>query len=147
MKEKEIVADFQFLGNRVNKLVVKTKPLKEKGRPEISFDFDYNVDEIVEEDNIFLGILQLIIQVKAKIKNRVLFEIELVMEGGFTGNPERLSIDKFAEMVEINGLITLLHISRAYLVSVTAQSGINPPVRIPMINILKLREAKQHSSK
>ncbi len=147
MKEKEVVADFQFLGNRVNKLVVKTKPLKEKGRPEISFDFDYNVDEIVEEDNIFLGILQLIIQVKAKIKNRVLFEIELVMEGGFTGNPERLSIDKFAEMVEINGLITLLHISRAYLVSVTAQSGITPPVRIPMINILKLREAKQHSSK
>jgi preprotein translocase subunit SecB len=147
MKEKEIVADFQFLGNRVNKLVVKTKPLIEKGRPEISFDFDYNVDEIVEEDNIFLGILQLIIQVKAKIKNRVLFEIELVMEGGFTGNPERLSIDKFAEMVEINGLITLLHISRAYLVSVTAQSGITPPVRIPMINILKLREAKQHSSK
>jgi len=147
MKEKEIVADFQFLGNRVNKLVVKTKPLKEKGRPEISFDFDYNVDEIVEEDNIFLGILQLIIQVKAKIKNRVLFEIELVMEGGFTGNPERLSIDKFAEMVEINGLITLLHISRAYLVGVTAQSGITPPVRIPMINILKLREAKQHSSK
>ena len=147
MKEKEVVADFQFLGNRVNKLVVKTKLLQEKGRPEISFDFDYNVDEIVEEDNIFLGILQLIIQVKAKIKNRVLFEIELVMEGGFTGNPERLSIDKFAEMVEINGLITLLHISRAYLVSVTAQSGITPPVRIPMINILKLREAKQHSSK
>ena len=147
MKEKEVVADFQFLGNRVNKLVVKTKPLKEKGRPEISFDFDYNVDEIVEEDNVFFGILQLIIQVKAKIKNRVLFEIELVMEGGFTGNPERLSIDKFAEMIEINGLITLLHISRAYLVSVTAQSGINPPVRIPMINILKIREAKQHSSK
>ena len=147
MKEKEVVADFQFLGNRVNKLVVKTKLLQEKGRPEISFDFDYNVDEIVEEDNVFFGILQLIIQVKAKIKNRVLFEIELVMEGGFTGNPERLSIDKFAEMVEINGLITLLHISRAYLVSVTAQSGITPPVRIPMINILKLREAKQHSSK
>jgi len=147
MKEKEVVADFQFLGNRVNKLVVKTKLLQEKGRPEISFDFDYNVDEIVEEDNVFFGILQLIIQVKAKIKNRVLFEIELVMEGGFTGNPERLSIDKFAEMIEINGLITLLHISRAYLVSVTAQSGINPPVRIPMINILKIREAKQHSSK
>jgi preprotein translocase subunit SecB len=145
MNSKEVMADFQFQGNRVSKLLVETKLLKEKGRAELSFDFDYEIGDLVEEDNIFLGVLQLIIQVKAKIKNKILFKIDLVMEGGFTGNSEKVSREKFIEMLEMNGLIILLHISRAYLVSVSAQSGINPPIRIPMINVLKLREAKQSS--
>ncbi len=69
------------------------------------------------------------------------------MEGMFTGNNDRLSREKFMEMLEINGLVNLLHLSRAYLISVTAQSGINPPVRLPMINVLILREEKANLSR
>jgi preprotein translocase subunit SecB len=102
--------------------------------------------ELVEEDNRFLGIIQLIVQVKAKIKNKVLFKIDLKMEGAFAGNAEKLGHQRFTDMLEMNGLITLLHISRAYLLSVTAQSGINPPVKLPMVNVIKLREKKAQQS-
>ena len=145
MKDKDVIADFQFLGHRVSKLVLDTKLVEEKGPSNVSFDFDYEVMELVEEDNRFLGIIQLIVQVKAKIKNKVLFKIDLKMEGAF-GNAEKLGHQKFTDMLEMNGLITLLHISRAYLLSVTAQSGINPPVKLPMVNVIKLREKKAQQS-
>lgn len=146
MKDKDIMADFQFLGHRVSKLVLDTKLVEEKGPSNVSFDFDYEVMDLLEEDNRFLGIIQLIVQVKAKIKNKVLFKIDLKMEGAFAGNAEKLSHQKFTDMLEMNGLITLLHISRAYLLSVTAQSGINPPVKLPMVNVIKLREKKAQQS-
>jgi preprotein translocase subunit SecB len=146
MKDKDVIADFQFLGHRVSKLVLDTKLVEEKGPSNVSFDFDYEVMELVEEDNRFLGIIQLIVQVKAKIKNKVLFKIDLKMEGAFAGNAEKLGHQRFTDMLEMNGLITLLHISRAYLLSVTAQSGINPPVKLPMVNVIKLREKKAQQS-
>ena len=52
-------------------------------------------------------------------------------------------VDHLMLALEMNGLANLMNISRAYLVGVSAQSGISPPVRIPMINLLKLREKKQ----
>ncbi|MDD3894777.1 MAG: protein-export chaperone SecB [Syntrophomonadaceae bacterium] len=146
MNSKEVLADFQILGSRVSKLILDTRIIDEKGRTDISFDFDYKTDEVEEDNNRLLGVLSFIVQVKAKVKNKILFKIELEMEGLFAGNNERLSREKFIEMLEINGLVNLLHLSRAYLMSVTAQSGINPPVRLPMINVLKLREKKAESS-
>ncbi|MDD4439904.1 MAG: preprotein translocase subunit SecB [Tissierellia bacterium] len=145
MNTKEVMADFQFLGNRVSKLVIETKQLEEKGRAELSYDFDYKVTHISEMDNNILGILQFSVQTKAKIKKKILFKIDLTMEGAFAGNLEKIPKEKFAEMLEMNGLANLMNISRAYLVSMSAQSGINPPVRLPMINLIKLKEKKQKS--
>jgi len=142
MNTKEVMADFQFLGNRVSKLVIETKRIEEKGRAELLHDFDYKIAETSQQDHSFLGTLQLSVQVKAKIKNKILFKIDLVMEGAFAGNSDKITEEKFIEMLEMNGLANLINISRAYLVGVSAQSGINPPVRIPMINLRKLREKK-----
>lgn len=116
--------------------------IEERGRAEVSFDFDYLTKDIIEEEGRILGTLQFSILVKAKIKSKLLFKIELVMDGIFAGNSKELLRDNFIEMLEVNGLINMLHISRAYLLSVTAQSGVYPPIKIPMINILKLREKK-----
>lgn len=142
MNSKSVLADFQFLGNRVSKLVLDTRLIEEKGRAEVTIDFDYNVNEVETKEKKFLATLSLIIQVKAKIKNRILFRVELEMDGLFAGDAREISQEKFMNMLEMNGLVTLLHISRAYLLSVTSQSGIQPPVKIPMINVLKLREKK-----
>ncbi|MDD2235261.1 MAG: preprotein translocase subunit SecB [Desulfitobacteriaceae bacterium] len=146
MNSNEVLADFQILGSRVSKLLLDTRIIDEKGRADVSFDFDYEMGDVEEEGNRFQGILKFIVQVKAKVKNKILFKIELEMEGAFAGNTEKLSRKKFTEMLEINGLITLLHISRAYLISVTAQSGIRPSVQIPMVNVLKLRKKKAELS-
>jgi len=143
VRTDKMMADFQFLGNRVSKLNLDTRLVEPRGRVDISFDTDYNIKESQEPGVRYLGILELIIKVKATIKKKLLFKIELEMEGAFTGDAEKLTHEKFAEMLEMNGLITLLQISRAYILSVTCQSGINPPVKMPMINVFKLREQKK----
>lgn len=143
MKTGEIAADFQFKGNRVSKFILDTRLIPSKGPAEVSFDVDYNIVNCSEYEAQHFGVLELIVKVRATLKRRILFKIELTMEGIFTGDATKLSRDKFVEMLEMNGLITLLHISRAYIVSVTSQFGINPPVKIPMINIYKMREKKK----
>lgn len=143
MNIKPVLADFQFLGNRVNRLVLDTKVIDDMSHVEMAFDYDYDINALVKEGNKWLGRLKFTVKVKAKIKNRILFKVDLEIEGVFAGNAENLTQEKFSEMLEINGLITLLHIARAYLVSVTAQSGIQPPVQLPMVNILKMRAKKK----
>ena len=64
------------------------------------------------------------------------------MEGAFACVTQADNMNKFEEMLEINGLVTLSQISRAYILSATSQAGI-PPVKMPMINVIKLREKKR----
>lgn len=146
MDTNRVFADFQFIGSRVSRLLLETRLPEEKGHTSLNFDIDYGyeIEEIAEK---YLGVLRLKINCKARIKNKVLFKIDLEMEGAFTANVEKISHDQFVEMLELNGLVTLLNISRAYLVGISAQSGINPPVRLPMINLHKLREEKKRQDK
>ncbi len=143
MKTEEIFAEFQFLGNRVSSFNLDARVTDVKTqRAELSFEFDYNVKAIEEHDNKLMGIIEFIVKAKATSKRKLFFKIDLVMEGAFACNTRTDVEDKFQEMLEINGLVTLSQISRAYILSVTSQSGI-PPVKMPMINVIKLRERKE----
>ena len=77
MNSNEVLADFQILGTRVSKLVLDTRII-EKGRADVSFDFDYEIGEVGEEGNRFRGILKFMIKAKAKVKNKILFKIIVV---------------------------------------------------------------------
>lgn len=139
--DKEIESPFQFIGNRVNRFNLETKMVDTKGmKISINFDMDYKIKECVEGGEKYFGIIEFLANGKAKAGKNILFKFELAMEGAFAGNPDTLSYPQFQEMLEMNGLITLSHISRSYLISVTSQSGINPPIKLPMININVLRE-------
>lgn len=141
---KEVLADFQFIGNRVSSFVLDTKLFDTKGQKvTIDFQFDYNVLQCEEENERHIGIIEFITHGKAKAGRNTLFKIDLTMEGAFIGNLKVLTAERFKEMLEQNGLVTLSQISRSFLLSVTSQSGINPPVRLPMINVLALNERKK----
>jgi preprotein translocase subunit SecB len=145
MKSSEVVSDLVFIGNRVITFNLSTNMIDMKAQSvNIAFDFDYNIKDLKSEAGNAFGLIDYVVKVKASVKKKVLFKIELVMEGAFTS--KTLSKEDFKDMVEINGLITLSHISRAYIISATAQSGINPPVRVPMVNINKLIEQKKIES-
>ncbi len=145
MKSNEVVSDLVFIGNRVITFNLSTNMVDIKAQPvNISFDFDYNIKDLKSEAGNAFGLIDYVVKVKASVKKKVLFKIELVMEGAFQS--KTLAEKDFKEMVEVNGLITLSHISRAYIISTTAQSGINPPVRVPMVNINKLIEQKKIES-
>lgn len=141
---KEIAADFQFRGNRVKLFSLETKIADTKGKKvSAEFQFDYNVNQCDEDDGKYFGIIEFIVHGKAKAGRSNLFKFELTMEGAFVGKPEALTIERFKQMLEQNGIVTLSQISRSFLLSVTSQSGINPPVMLPMINVLALYEKKK----
>lgn len=140
---KQILADFQFLGNRVANFKLETKITDLKNSKIVLYpEFDYNIIKYDSTDSLHFGIIEFSVKIKAKSGNTNIFKIDLIMEGVFEGIIAKLSKDKFIEMLELNGIVTLSQISRAYLVSVTSQSGINPPVKLPMINVIALREKK-----
>ena len=144
MKSSEVASELIFLGNRVVSFNLSTNMVNTKGRPvNVEFDFDYDIKEIQQEEASWHGLIDYVVKVKATVKKKVLFKFDLVMEGAFRS--DTLGEDEFKEMVEVNGLITLSQISRAYIISVTAQSGINPPIRVPMVNVNKMIEQK-HSA-
>lgn len=144
MKGKDISSDFIFFGNRVKTFNLVTGHVKKDQQAALSFDFDYNVNDIQRSEEKVFGIIEFIVKAKATVKRKILFKVELVMEGAFACESEQLSNERFLELLEINGLITLSQISRSYIISVTSQSGINPPVKMPMINVMKLREMKKN---
>ncbi len=142
MKSSEVASELVFLGNRVITFNLSTNMIDIKSQPvNVAFDFDYNIKELKYDVGNSFGLIDYIVKVKASVKRKVLFKVELVMEGAFRS--ETLSKEDFKDMVEVNGLITLSHISRAYIIGATVQSGINPPIRVPMININKLIEQKK----
>ena len=144
IKGNTIAADFQFIGNRVSHFNIETNILNTNDQKVIpEFQYDYNVITIDESKESHFGIIELLIRGKAKVGKSNLFKFDLTMEGAFLGGINSLSKDKFSEMLELNGLVTLSQISRSFLLSVTSQSGINPPVRLPMINVVSLIEKKK----
>ncbi len=143
MKAEEVLAEFKFYGNRVSKFNFDSRLVNSGGQQkEISFEFDYNVKAIEEHEDNLVGIIEFIVKARATYKRKLFFKTELVMEGAFACNAQTDMSDRFLEMLEINGVVTLSQLARAYLLSVTSQSGI-PPVRMPMINIKMLREKKK----
>jgi len=141
---KEIMADFQFVGNRVSLFNLKTKMVDIKGkRVSPEFEYDYTITECKKTDEHYFGVVEFIIKGKARAGRVNLFNIDLIMEGAFVGHPDRLTKEKFEHMLEQNGIATLSQISRSFILSVTSQSGIKPPVRLPMVNVIVLNEKKK----
>jgi len=144
MDLKNSIADFQFIANRVSNFALETKDVDQKGeKVKVNYDIDYNIVEVKEDEKLFVGKLEYIVVIKAKAKNKILFNIKLNMEGIFAGIKNKLSQEDFKNMMELNGIATLSHLSRAYIISATSLAGINPPVKLPMINVHILREMKK----
>jgi len=143
INSKEVLADFQFIANRIAKFSIETKDIENKGKKaQFTFDFDYNILQLEEEEDRYIGCIEFVSSVRAKIKKSNLFKLDLSMEGIFVGNHKNITIDKFKEMLELNGVATLSQICRAYILSVSSLSGINPAIKLPMINVISLREKK-----
>ena len=143
INSKEIMADFQFIANRVSKSTIEINDIGDKdSKTRISAKFDYNILEIEEQEDKLIGNMEFLTEIRAKVGRRILFKIAVKMEGMFIGNPDKLDKNKFIEMLELNGAATLSQFTRTYIFSISALSGINPAVKIPMINILEMRRRK-----
>jgi hypothetical protein len=146
MNVNEIKSDFQFLGNRIVEFSIKTEN-STPGKLEIEYDIDYNINQIIEKEEMLIGTLDFIAKIQGKTnEGAVPLLIQLVMEGGFAANKEKVSNDQFGKLLEQNGLVALSQISRSYIVSATSLSGISPSIKLPMINIFSLIEKKKEKN-
>ena len=143
MDINDIKSDFQFIGNRIVEFSITTKN-SNPGKLEVTYDIDYNVNNINEKDKMLIGTLDFFIKIKGKsIDGSVPLSINLIMEGGFIANKDKINTELFKDMIEKNGLIVLSQISRSYIIGVTSLSGISPAIKIPMINVFSLIKKKK----
>ncbi|MCL0100564.1 preprotein translocase subunit SecB [Peptococcaceae bacterium] len=145
MDIKKIAAPFQFIGSRIARFSIETNNLKikkNKATVNLDIDLDYDILELSEKNDTFFGVISYIVNIKALLQKSILFEIYLNMEGAFRANSNKIDKDQFKDMIELNGVAVLSHLSRSYILTITAMSGINPPIKLPMINIYKLKETK-----
>ncbi len=143
MDTKKIMADFQPINNKVIKFSMENNLLDTKKRfIEVDFNIDYEVIRCDEIDEGYYGTIYFIVNLTGNMEENEMFKIHLKMEGNFIGSKNNLNIDKFREMLEVNGTATLSQITRAYLTSVTSLSGI-PPIVLPMVNIYAMKKYKK----
>ncbi|WP_077368807.1 protein-export chaperone SecB [Anaerosalibacter sp. Marseille-P3206] len=146
MKTNKIMADFQFLNNKVIEFSIQNSLSNTKDKViKVDYDMDYEIVSCNELEDGYLGIVDFIVNLTGKIEESESFKIHLKMRGNFIGSKSKLSIDKFKEMLEVNGTATLSQISRAYITSVTSLSGM-PPINLPMVNIYAMMKYKNNSS-
>lgn len=145
MRTDKIMADFQFLNNKVIEFSIESGLLNEKDKViKVDFDMDYDIVSCNEVEDGYLGVIDFIVNSIGKVDESELFKIHLKMRGNFIGFNRNLTMDKFKEMLEVNGTATLSQISRAYITSVTSLSGI-PSINLPMVNIYSMKEYKDNS--
>ena len=145
MDIKSAISDFQFLANRVSKFFYEVADIDIKDeKAKINYNMDYNILNINENENNFVGKLEYITDIKANINEDIFFTIQLVMEGIFIGNKKELSENDFKNRMELNGIATLSHLSRSYIIAATSLAGMNPPVKTPMANIHMLMAMKKN---
>lgn len=141
MDVNSVKSDFQFLGNRIVEFSIKTQNVN-PGKINLESDIDYNITDIMEKDEKFVGRLDFIINIEGKTDDETPLSIKLIMEGCFIADKETIGIETFKDMIEKNGLIALSQISRAYIISATSLSGISPAIKLPMINVFSLIKNK-----
>lgn len=146
MEIDNIVAEFQFVGSRIIEYTLKTESINHT-KLKMGVDIDYSISEIINMKEKNIGNILLSIKIRGINElEECVINISLDIEGMFISNPNVMSKEKFKEMIEQNGLVTLSQIARSYLVGATALAGINPPIKLPMINIYKMIENKRKLS-
>lgn len=131
MEQSMKVADFQLLDNYISEFNLKisnkippTEEVETDGR------IGFGIVSINEKEMI--GQVELSYEIDVKQKNSEVGKINIVMNALFQGSP-KMKLELFEEMLKINGATTLSHLCRAYILSVTAQSGM-PPIILPLMN-------------
>jgi len=144
IEANKIVASFQMIASRVVRFELETKEVNnDNEKVNVRNSFDYEVVRIEEHEDDYYGVVQFKTDFVAKIGRKTLFKIFVVYEGKFMGNKNILKQEDFQRMLELNGVVALSQFTRSYVLSVTALAGINPPVRLPMININQLKKLKE----
>lgn len=140
-----MISPFQMKKNRVVSFEFRqSETAEEYEKRKVAFIADYEMSDIVEIDEIMQSELHLLIQMDGRTDtDEELFQLRLDMMGVFEGDREKIDRERFLNMLKINGLSTLMQLSRAYVTASTALSGFVNPIHFPMVNVYELVKTKE----
>ena len=138
---KNVIAQIKFIDSRILKLKLDNNlPLSQKI---VDFEcrIDYSLGEILHAGKELQGTVTLTLSVSSKEKRKNIFSLQIDIEGAFSCDDE-MAHDMFVRFLSINGVSMLYSIARTNIITITGLSYPGATIRIPMINIAALNEAK-----
>lgn len=124
-------ANFQLIDNYISDFSLKvSRKIKNDSELTINGSIGFGIININEDDMI--GQIEFRQILTIQDGNEEVANISISMNALFKGS-NKLKINEFEEMLKINGTTTLSHLCRAYILSATAQSGMQP-ITTPLIN-------------
>lgn len=149
MEQKNVQAVFQLQDSFVKGFSINVfKKIDDKSNLNISGNLGFKIDDIRENEDNFIGQVELINELKISSAEAECGNIHISMVGLFVGTKSNdLDRNKFEEMLKLNGATTLSHLTRAYVYTVTGMSGM-PQISTPMINFVEFfKNAKEVKEK
>lgn len=143
MEKSVVQADFQLMDNYISEFSLNVfKKINNDKDLEINANVGFRIVNIDEKD--LIGQIELKYNIDITDNEEKVSQIAIIMNGLFKGNGN-IDKEKFEQMLKINGATTLSHLSRAYINSATALSGM-PPITMPLINFYEFfKNAKNES--
>lgn len=148
MTQTNVQAQFQMQDSYVKEFKLETiKKFDSKKNLSIAGQVGFRIINIREEEEKFVGQIELINDLDVNIKEEKYASIHISMMGLFTGmKSQDYDQNKFEYMLKINGATTLSNLIRTYVYTVTGLSGM-PQINTPMINFFEFfKNAKEISS-
>lgn len=144
MNTNQFLADFQFIGNSIRKLNCRNDFVVVPDEPKVkrSFDVSSSIKSIDLQEGNHFGLLSMDISIKISHAGRK-FVLSLTIEGCFIASAEKLPIDAFRQMLEMNGSATLYSVARSMVISYTSQMFASGAIMLPMINVIKMKEQEK----
>jgi preprotein translocase subunit SecB len=136
MKPKS--APFQLTSHLIRNTELKIRDGFMNKKLKSDFDIDPSY-EIFEVDKAYKSKLKLDIKFNLKSGRKIYIGFKTEIIGTFL-SPKKVGKDDFISYLQYSGTPILIQIVRSFLMSITSQAGLVPPVVIPMINITKLYE-------
>lgn len=99
----------------------------------MDMQLDYKINDIESsKTNVYFSRAILYGDITGKSDDNEVMKIKISITGEFLG--KNVTEDQFIDLIKLNGLLMLSNMLRSYVLSVTALSGFDPPIRIPLIN-------------
>lgn len=137
MEKSAVEANLQLIDNYISEFSLN---VYEKINKDRDLDVNGNIGfRIVNISDDLIGQIELKYDIDisdTKNKDKKLAKIILNMNGLFKES-ENIDKKEYENMLKINGAVTLSHLSRAYINTATALSGM-PTITLPLINFHEL---------
>ncbi|MGN0182915.1 MAG: hypothetical protein ACI4DP_10995 [Candidatus Ornithomonoglobus sp.] len=142
------ISTFQFISSDVTNVDIQNNLFfcnLPKDTWQRTFDVDYDIEYVSNENNRWSGILGLTfsLSIDSSENDERIFSFKISVKGVFVA-PISMTQEEFEGMLELNGLTALYSVARGTIASISSDVTNFERILLPMLNIKKLVD-KKHS--